>query len=62
MKRGAYAPPYIGPILYPSRFYQWLCGVLTNHDDVNYSDGKRHGAYCTRCGRHFGNPWGGEGR
>lgn len=59
-RRDSYQPPYIGPVVYPSWFFQRLCGVLTNHWDVNYSDGYQHGAYCTRCGRHFGNVWGGK--
>lgn len=37
---------------------QWLCGVFW-HKDRNYSDGKKHYAYCLRCGYLFGNPWGG---
>ena len=36
----------------------WFCGVFTNHRAVNWSDGKRHGCYCLRCKRDFGNAWG----
>ena len=39
-------------------FLQWLCGVFV-HKDRNSSDGKRHYAYCLRCGRLFGNVWNG---
>ena len=37
----------------------WLCGVCTNHRDLNTSDGKIHYAYCRYCKRIFGNKWSG---
>lgn len=42
------------------RVLQWLCGVFSGHDAVNYSDSSIHYAYCFRCGRLFGQPWGGD--
>ena len=38
---------------------QYLCGLLT-HKDRNYSGNYAHYAYCMRCGKLFGHPWGGH--
>lgn len=39
------------------KWLQYLCGLIP-HKDRNYSDGCIHYAYCLRCGRLFGAPWG----
>lgn len=38
------------------RALRWACGVV-GHVDRNASNEHGHYAYCTRCGRLFGNVW-----